>query len=74
MKVFSKFWINGAISVKKNSHEEHIKGDPHLQAVDLEKKKKKKKQKKRFGGIYMEKKKKKKLGADTINRWFLLCQ
>ena len=43
MKVFSKFWINGAISVKKNSHEEHIKGDPHLQAVDLEKKKKKKK-------------------------------
>ena len=55
MKVFSKFWINGAISVKKNSHEEHIKGDPHLQAVDLEKKKKK-------------------LGADTINRWFLLCQ
>ena len=56
MKVFSKFWINGAISVKKNSHEEHIKGDPHLQAVDL------------------EKKKKKKLGADTINRWFLLCQ
>ena len=42
MKVFSKFWINGAISVKKNSHEEHIKGDPHLQAVDLEKKKKKK--------------------------------
>ena len=57
MKVFSKFWINGAVSVKKNSHEEHIKGDPHLQAVDLEKKKKKKK-----------------LGADTINRWFLLCQ
>ena len=42
MKVFSKFWINGAILVKKNSHEEHIKGDPHLQAVDLEKKKKKK--------------------------------
>ena len=57
MKVFSKFWINGAISVKKNSHEEHIKGDPHLQAVDLEKKKKKKK-----------------LGAETINRWFLLFQ
>ena len=42
MKVFSKFWINGAISVKKSSLEKHIKGDPHLQAVDLEKKKKKK--------------------------------
>ena len=41
MKVFSKFWINGAISVKKSSLEKHIKGDPHLQAVDLEKKKKK---------------------------------
>ena len=35
MKGFSKSWINGITSVKK-----HVKGDPHLHAVDLEKKKK----------------------------------
>ena len=42
MKGFSKSWINGTTSVKKDSLEKHVKGDPHLHAVDLEKKNNKK--------------------------------
>ena len=38
MKGFSKSWINGTTSVKKDSLEKHVKGDPHLHAADLEKK------------------------------------
>ena len=41
MKTFTKSWINTTTSVKKDSLEKHVKGDPHLHAVDLEKKKKK---------------------------------
>ena len=40
VKGFSKSWINGTTSVKKDSLEKHVKGDPHLHAVDLGKKKK----------------------------------
>ena len=40
MKGFSKSWIKGTTSVKKDSLEKHVEGDPHLHAVDLEKKKK----------------------------------
>ena len=38
VKGFSKSWINGTTSVKKDSLEKHVKGDPHLHAADLEKK------------------------------------
>ena len=38
MKGFSKSWIKGTTSVKKDSLEKHVEGDPHLHAVDLEKK------------------------------------
>ena len=37
MKGFSRLWINCTTSVKKDSLEKHVKGDPHLHAVDLEK-------------------------------------
>ena len=31
-------WYNNVTSVKKESPEKHVKGNPHLHAVDLEKK------------------------------------
>ena len=58
MKTFTKSWINTTTSVKKDSLEKHVKGDPHLHAVDLEKKKKQT----NLGQIL------------TIKRWFLLGQ
>ena len=36
MKGFSKMWIDGTESVKKDSLEKHIKGEPHKRASDLE--------------------------------------
>ena len=35
MKGFSKTWIDGTESVKKDSLEKHIKGDPHRKACHL---------------------------------------
>ena len=37
MKGFSKSWINSTASAKKDL-ENHVKGDPHLHAVELEEK------------------------------------
>ena len=36
MKGFSKMWIDGTESVKKDSLEKHIKGEPHTTAGDPE--------------------------------------
>ena len=41
MKGFSKLWINGTASAKKDSLEKHIKGDLHLLLPTLRKKKQK---------------------------------
>ena len=38
IKGFSQNWIIGTKSVKKDSLEKHIKGDPHLHAANLSKK------------------------------------
>ena len=38
MKGFSKLWINGTASAKKDSLEKHIKGDLHLLLPTLRKK------------------------------------
>ena len=38
MKAFSRSWFNSTTSVKKDSLEKLVKGDPHLHVVDLEKK------------------------------------
>ena len=35
MKGFSKMWTDGTESVKKDSLEKHIKGDPHWKLCDL---------------------------------------
>ena len=35
MKRFSKTWTDGTESVKKDSLEKHIKGDPHWKPCDL---------------------------------------
>ena len=40
MKGFSKLWINGTASAKKDSLEKHIKGDLHLLLPTLRKKNK----------------------------------
>ena len=36
MKEFSKMWIDGTESVKKDSLEKQIKGEPHKRVGDLE--------------------------------------
>ena len=36
MKGFNQAWIDGTESVKKDSLEKHLKGDPHKTAKDLE--------------------------------------
>ena len=36
MEGFSKMWINGTGSIKKDTLEKHIKGQPHKTASDLE--------------------------------------
>ena len=36
MKGFSKMWIDGTESVKKDSLEKQIKGEPHKRVGDLE--------------------------------------
>ena len=36
MKRFSKMWIDGTESIKKDTLEKHIKGEPHKRVSDLE--------------------------------------